>query len=600
MMKRFLCLLMALALVSNLSLSFCQTALADQYPSSYSIVSKGLSSPIRDQKDIGSCFIFAITGAIENRLRAKAITTDLSEWAFYKTYLRYYPKNVYNTPLLDVPVMAGRLAAIGPENKAPYPASAAKAYEISKEAAQMSNWMASDIYVFTADEFKDYLMRGYEIVVVTNVDDKYVKGPAIYCYDDAETANVNHEVTIVGWDDNYSRFNFPRTPSRNGAWLVRNSWGTGAGERGYYWLSYEDSIIKYSGGAALDVIPGITYQYLQQYDYYGWNYWFGLKETSATIYGNQQKTIYMANQFTAEHLQQVEAVGFYATGKQLSYKIWVCESVDAFDPSAAPNGEYTARSMGYHVVKLNSSYVCNEGEKYAVVVQIDAPQKGYWVPLDQAGYYNQPGKGRVSFVSADGAKWLDATVGLRTPHGSLQGNVCLKAYANPASAPKPRPTASPRPTNPPAAPTPTPKQNTPSGGQAAWLDHGMLRIDYSLMGKTHDQIKNSFDSLTRPVMYPLWADHLTVSYFNLGDLSGMVFFQNDRCAIVCCEEVRHFNSAIADRASQLFGPSPSHTWQVPGEKCQFVLSMEVYPIVNTEVFRQWYFADFYDGYRGEK
>ncbi len=53
---------------------------------------------------------------------------------------------------------------------------------------------------------------------------------------------TNHDVLLVGWDDNYSRNNFDSRlkPKANGAWRVRNSYGSGWGDGGYFWLSYED------------------------------------------------------------------------------------------------------------------------------------------------------------------------------------------------------------------------------------------------------------------------------------------------------------------------------------------------------------------------
>ena len=49
---------------------------------------------------------------------------------------------------------------------------------------------------------------------------------AMYCKD-TEKEPIDHAVTIIGWDDNYSKDNFneKQRPSGNGAWIVKNSWG---------------------------------------------------------------------------------------------------------------------------------------------------------------------------------------------------------------------------------------------------------------------------------------------------------------------------------------------------------------------------------------
>ena len=46
--------------------------------------------------------------------------------------------------------------------------------------------------------------------------------------DNEENCPQNHDVIIVGWDDNYpvGNFNELHRPKNNGAWIARNSWGT--------------------------------------------------------------------------------------------------------------------------------------------------------------------------------------------------------------------------------------------------------------------------------------------------------------------------------------------------------------------------------------
>ena len=49
---------------------------------------------------------------------------------------------------------------------------------------------------------------------------------AIYC-NNSGTHVPDHAISIIGWDDNYSRTNFAAAsqPASNGAWIIRNSWG---------------------------------------------------------------------------------------------------------------------------------------------------------------------------------------------------------------------------------------------------------------------------------------------------------------------------------------------------------------------------------------
>ena len=73
------------------------------------------------------------------------------------------------------------------------------------------------------------------VAVAMHWDDIYYNSSNYtYCFTGSNTTDTNHMVTVIGWDDNKI------TSGGNGAWIVKNSWGTTWGENGYFYISYND------------------------------------------------------------------------------------------------------------------------------------------------------------------------------------------------------------------------------------------------------------------------------------------------------------------------------------------------------------------------
>jgi len=250
--------------------------------------------------------------------------------------------------------------------------------------------------------------------------------PATRAYRDVTSAitDTNHAVDIVGWDDNYPASNFHTggRPSANGAWIVRNSWGTEWGDSGYFYMSYDSHIFD---GVAY-VNSEKIYDRIYQYDPLGWLRSIGFSSTTASF----------ANVFTAKDDDRITAISLYTTDANTSYAIRVLTDVGA-DPSTGTlasgfpqSGRFDA--PGYRMVDLDHPVSVTRGQKFAIVVTVTNPTSETPIPIEWPDWDMRsdtatanPGE---SFVSRDGETWTDL-VTVTSPIDCTQTNVCLKAFA---------------------------------------------------------------------------------------------------------------------------------------------------------------------------
>ncbi|MBD5137019.1 MAG: cell surface protein [Lachnospiraceae bacterium] len=236
-----------------------------------------------------------------------------------------------------------------------------------------------------------------------------------YCY--TGDANPNHDIVIIGWDDNFSRENFNVDVEGDGAFICRNSWGEAFGNNGDFYVSYYDTIIGKSNVAYTKAESPDNYENIYQSDLCGWVGQIGYGKSEA----------YFANVYTSKEEEELKAVSFYAIGRNTDYSIYLCENFEnviSLSRRGDPVTSGTFENAGYYTVNLDKTIHLNKGQKYAIIVKINTPDAERPVAIEFRNDYQtdtvdiSDGEG---YVSLKGIEWENT-------EEQHQCNVCLKAF----------------------------------------------------------------------------------------------------------------------------------------------------------------------------
>jgi C1A family cysteine protease len=383
------------------------TQTVQSFPASYDLRTTGKLTPVKDQGNCGSCWAFATYGAAESQLlpgeSADFSEEHLNDWSGFDIGACYG-----GNAAMSIAYMS-RWAGPVAEASDPYTAGASSKIDQSKPVIkhlESALTIADRAGSLDNGGIKSAIMTYGGVMTTMRWDSSGWNGTTNSYYLPVPGSYANHAVTIVGWDDSYPASKFSKTPPGNGAFIIRNSWGTYFGEAGYFHISYYDPYIGNENNV-YDVLAATTdYSAVYQYDQYG---------ATATLMGGGTP-YYQGNIYTANADAPISAVGFYTMlpGTMVDVTIWSAP-VGANPSSGTRVGTVTGVAetfAGYHTVSVAPlGAQTHIGQTFGVVVRLTAAQQIIPIEYPYPGYSGHVAAHTgVSFYgldSASGVSWTD-------------------------------------------------------------------------------------------------------------------------------------------------------------------------------------------------
>lgn len=471
--------LLALAALSWIGAT-ATPAYADEQPAAFDPRPLGLVSDARDQAPWGMCWDFAGIATLESSLIAHGLadaSIDLSEEAVVWSLMT----NCLNADGTERPwgwaqatrndsgysaMMTGYFAAwLGPKLEADVPYYRGEddprgAYYLESrpngvDAAPIPYQVTDIVYLDGAseDELKAAI-RAYGAVATgcnLSYDAYNVQTQALWYRTTDPEPYINHAVTVVGWDDDYPRSNFTPAadgtlPSRDGAWLVKNSELAGGDLAPFIWVSYDDdALFAPAEHQPTYAIAGV--RAAQERIAHGWD------EAGATDTASFDTSVTCANVFEFGEGEEIREIMLMSTAAGARYRVtWAPVDEQGAplisSPSRIELAQGTVGHAGYSAIELNQPVSVPAGAGAIVLeltgeggvdVGIDASVLKYGRPLYNANMRDIAGQ----------SYYIDET-GTASPatHNGAPINFALRAFctlAEPEPAPEPDPDPSPVP-----------------------------------------------------------------------------------------------------------------------------------------------------------
>ncbi|MCI9063710.1 MAG: hypothetical protein HFJ17_03815 [Clostridia bacterium] len=294
---------------------------------------------------------------------------------------------------------------------------------------------------------------------------------------DSNAVYINHGISIIGWDDEYPKENFAITPNNNGAWIIRNSYGTQnvttfqelkesiikenghfiqeefddmllvlenmnyiidrenetvslpIGKDGYFYISYEDAYIYTNLIGIESANDTKTYDNIYQYDELG-------GESAIALEISKTKDIYLANVFkrNTTSKEKLKSIGFQDL-QGGTFEVYVNpngtdKSMSSLQKVELTTGNDITLTSGYHTINLKNPIELT-GDSFVIAIAMkhdDTNYKFYTYEDPKQNPNIKITNANESFITMEGfskdADWID--IGNSADTEVYRGNLCIK------------------------------------------------------------------------------------------------------------------------------------------------------------------------------
>ena len=372
-------------------------------PSSYDARALGYVTPMENQGQFGTCWSYGAISAAETSLLKQGYLKDAAKVDFSEIQVAYGFYHRKNDPFYNSASDTTQANAPGTDG---YIRTGGNTLMNAMYLSQWQSVVSEEVFP-NVNDYAD-LLEPYEYEALNQaIEPTYVMKEAIFLPEDTRAIkeaiikygsvvasyysesefdpyiynlsnSTNHVITLVGYDDNISRENFRNSnaqgilPSRDGAWIMKNSWGTGFGEQGYFYVSYDQHL---GAIAAFEYMPKEN-QNLYYYD--------GGASVSEANYPNASTITYanvfesaLADTYTQEQISGVSVgIGSASTSYEIQLVRLNPNPTSPMDGTPLLTKPLTGQVQyaGIYTIPLEEAISLSQGDAISVVVTLNSSQ----------------------------------------------------------------------------------------------------------------------------------------------------------------------------------------------------------------------------------